>query len=674
MITVVEAVSNGLTSVAAFALAGLTLKRYWYFGLALICLAFWSLTNAYGVWLERPGPNSFLFAIELVANGLMLAFVEKHYRRIQVGHKSQRLVVLIATSSLVGLALLAVGHFLLPNLRPAAVQWVIVVMMFQHLAGLVLTEQLLRNQQHFGLWHFKFLAIALVLYFGFNFVFYSLAVLLQDFYLLLWLTKPIVALITLPFFWVAINRKFDEAIQLYAARKIVFHTTMLAVAGLFLILTAAAGQYIRSFGGTVGDFFQVLLVLLVIVAGLTLLASGRVRDVLARLVSRHIFTSKYDYGELWQSFNSTLFDTDSRLDANTRVLQAIVELMSSTGGVLWYFNEFGKAVPKANYTPNEQVPTFDRGEKFFEKWLKNPRVSELSYQKDLPEFLRQPECWLLVPLMSDGNAHGFVLLFKPRLSTQLDTEDRQLLKLVGQQAAHFLNHHLATQALADARQFETWHQISAFVVHDLKTLNAQFDLLVKNSEKHRENPAFIDDVLVTLGHANKKMASLLEKVRQPTLTKESKPFAIQKVLSLVEDQVRLAKPKPSFSGSSQLTMLGQISSLQTCLVNLVNNAIEACDSEGQVAIEVSDGKDFCAIRIIDDGVGMSEEFLNHQLFRPFQTNKGVKGMGLGLYQCRTILEELGGSIEVQSELHVGTTVELHLPAYKDGIDESIAGR
>ncbi|MGH9945347.1 MAG: ATP-binding protein, partial [Pyrinomonadaceae bacterium] len=67
--------------------------------------------------------------------------------------------------------------------------------------------------------------------------------------------------------------------------------------------------------------------------------------------------------------------------------------------------------------------------------------------------------------------------------------------------------------------------------------------------------------------------------------------------------------------------------------------------------------------VTDTGVGMSEEFVRTKLFRPFATTKN-KGIGLGLYTCREIVELHGGRLNVESRTDVGTTFRVVLPAGK----------
>ena len=58
---------------------------------------------------------------------------------------------------------------------------------------------------------------------------------------------------------------------------------------------------------------------------------------------------------------------------------------------------------------------------------------------------------------------------------------------------------------------------------------------------------------------------------------------------------------------------------------------------------------------------MSAEFIRNRLFRPFDSTKGVEGMGIGAYQARELVRKLGGELRVESQLKAGTTVIITLP-------------
>jgi len=66
------------------------------------------------------------------------------------------------------------------------------------------------------------------------------------------------------------------------------------------------------------------------------------------------------------------------------------------------------------------------------------------------------------------------------------------------------------------------------------------------------------------------------------------------------------------------------------------------------------------ITVSDNGCGMSGEFIEKHLFKPFYTTK-KKGLGIGLYQCKSIVEAHGGSIKVKSKEGMGTDFTVYLP-------------
>ena len=67
------------------------------------------------------------------------------------------------------------------------------------------------------------------------------------------------------------------------------------------------------------------------------------------------------------------------------------------------------------------------------------------------------------------------------------------------------------------------------------------------------------------------------------------------------------------------------------------------------------------VKFIDTGCGMDEDFIRNNLFRPFKSTKGKKGMGIGVYEAREIINALGGSIEVESKVDTGTCFTVTLP-------------
>jgi signal transduction histidine kinase len=101
--------------------------------------------------------------------------------------------------------------------------------------------------------------------------------------------------------------------------------------------------------------------------------------------------------------------------------------------------------------------------------------------------------------------------------------------------------------------------------------------------------------------------------------------------------------------------------LEQALTHLVQNAIEASPQGEPVTIRLKrDGAEAC-IDVADRGIGMSAAFIDSKLFKPFTSTK-ENGFGIGTFEARTDIVEMGGRIQVTSREGRGTTFAITLPA------------
>ena len=240
------------------------------------------------------------------------------------------------------------------------------------------------------------------------------------------------------------------------------------------------------------------------------------------------------------------------------------------------------------------------------------------------------------------------------------------MKAAGQQTASYLAQMLASDALSEAREFNAFNQVSAFVVHDIKTLNSQLSMLVSNAEKHKNNPSFIDDMIETTRHAVNKMDLLLKHFR-----KDEEQEAVDKqvinlvdlVDQIVESQSRFL-PVPSFLYSGDpIQVLAIETQLKSAITHLVRNAQDATPDAGQIELSLVEEGGFAELTIKDTGTGMTQEFIQTRLFRPFESTKGLTGMGIGVFQSREYMRNLGGELSVNSVPGKGSTFILKVPVY-----------
>ncbi len=139
------------------------------------------------------------------------------------------------------------------------------------------------------------------------------------------------------------------------------------------------------------------------------------------------------------------------------------------------------------------------------------------------------------------------------------------------------------------------------------------------------------------------------------------------IIPVLEESVMAVKPiaskgKVSLRLEAQkraMQVIGDKSGLQQVFINLINNAVKFSRQGGTVDVTVSENEHDVLVEIVDSGVGIPDQAIPH-LFERFYRAKNVTiaeipGSGIGLYIVKSIVEELGGSIRVESVLNQGTT-------------------
>jgi putative PEP-CTERM system histidine kinase len=256
---------------------------------------------------------------------------------------------------------------------------------------------------------------------------------------------------------------------------------------------------------------------------------------------------------------------------------------------------------------------------------------------------------------------GFVVLAAPRTPFEVDWEVRDLLKTASRQAASYLGEIRATEALLEARKFDAFNRMSAFVVHDLKNLVAQLSLMLRNAQRHRDNPRFQSDMLATVEHVVGRMNALMLQLRTGAEPAES-PAQLDVEALVRRVCATKADPKVTieFQSLGGAVTLGHADRLEHVIGHLLQNAIDASHPRGRISVRVEPDERFVNVIVSDEGVGMTAEFIRERLFRPFQTTKST-GMGIGVYESAQYVERLGGEIQIDSAPGAGTRVRARLP-------------
>ncbi|HET9046236.1 MAG TPA: XrtA/PEP-CTERM system histidine kinase PrsK [Casimicrobiaceae bacterium] len=546
--------------------------------------------------------------------------------------------------------------------------------------GLALVEQLYRRVHQQARWAIKPLAIALAAIFGYELFFYADAMLFGRIDADIWIARGAAAALVVPFFAVATARNAGWTIEMHLSRGAVFHSTAIVVSGVFLLGLAATGYFVRYIGGAWGRALAIELVFAGALLGLLVATSGRFRSRLKVFVSKHFFSYRYDYREEWLRITRTLANETLSANVGERTILALADLVESPGGALWLKDDEGRHVPAARWN----MPAFDAVEaaegslsQFLarEGWIVNldEAVSKPAQYPDLvlPSWLAGREtAWLLVPLLAGTELIGFVVLAPSRAKVDVNWEVRDLLKTASRQAASYLGQIRATEALLEARKFDAFNRMSAFVVHDLKNLVAQLSLMLRNAERHRDNPEFQRDMLTTVEHVVGRMNGLMLQLRTGTTPSEKRrPVDLDGIVRRV-CAAKAGTRAPIAMETMPVSAFGHEDRLEHVIGHLVQNALDATAEEGEVGVRIRREGGSAVVEVRDTGPGMTPEFLREHFFKPFETTKPA-GMGIGVYESAQYIKSVGGEIRVESTPGKGTAVRVLLPV-SDGSGAAVA--
>jgi putative PEP-CTERM system histidine kinase len=571
---------------------------------------------------------------------------------------------------LVGIALqaLAVAGFGDgPLLQPTLLQ-----MLLQIVLALFLLEQIFRNTSADARWNIKPLCLGLGAAFLFDFYIYSEALLFKRIDSDAVAIRGFVHALVVPLLVLSSVRSHNWLARVRLSQRMVVHTTSLMAAGAYLLFMAAVGYYVRYFGGDWGRALKLATIFTALLVLGVLAFSGAIRAKVRVLVGKHFFRYRYDYREEWLKFTRTLSDQDSPQHMGEQVICGLADMVESPAGCLWLrdpvrqdYGQFARwNMPALEDREGQESALcrflLERG------WVVNIeeyRSFPGRYEGlKLPDWLSHLEnAWLVVPLAIGPDLIGFVVLSRSRTAVDVNWEVNDLLRTAASQAAGFLAQMLAAEALLEARKFDSFNRMSAFVVHDLKNIVAQLALMLKNAERHRDNPEFQADMLTTVEHAVEKMRQLMLQLREGAT-----PPGVAYGVDLVRLFRRIVEVKLKGGRAVELALhaplvvRGDGERLERVFGHLVQNALDATGQDGRVWVKLERKAGWALVEVGDTGHGMSPEFIRERLFKPFQTTKQA-GMGIGAYESFQYVRELGGDIAVMSEVGVGTRITVKLP-------------
>ncbi|HEY5811923.1 MAG TPA: ATP-binding protein, partial [Terrimicrobiaceae bacterium] len=270
---------------------------------------------------------------------------------------------------------------------------------------------------------------------------------------------------------------------------------------------------------------------------------------------------------------------------------------------------------------------------------------------------------ICVPLLAGDRWLGCAVLADRVNGLPYTIEELELLKCIGHQIAASLLNLRLTDDLMVAKELEAFQTMSAFFVHDLKNATSTLSLTLQNLPVHFDDPEFRKDALRGIENTLKRINFHIKRLSVLRSKLELKPIESD-LNQLVGETLANFNGLPGIELVKDFHPLPKIlldpEQIQSVVTNLLLNARDAVGSQGQIRIQTGQRDGRALLSIADNGCGMSPDFLRESLFRPFQTTK-QKGLGIGMFQSKMIVEAHRGNILVESELGKGTRFGILLP-------------
>lgn len=462
-------------------------------------------------------------------------------------------------------------------------------------------------------------------------------------------------------------------VELRPSRFVASRAVPAAIIALYLLALVALFKGIDLIEGDISNLLSALALALVAALGLWWFPSRGLRIRVREAVRRKFLGHRFDYRAEWLRLVATVsHQSNDSEPLHRRAIRALAAITESEGGVLFTKQNDGSYSIAAHWHVNDNtssLPFQSLNSTTFEvpdSVVDCDRLRTSSFETT-PNHLLECACldeaaWAIVPLRHFEAPVGFAVLGRPPVARSLDVEDMDILRVAGTQLASYLSEHDTQEALLEARKFDDFNRRIAFVMHDIKNLSSQLTLLIANTKRHGDKPEFREDMMRTLESSASNLNRLVTRLGRYGRTAENPVPELFSVYDLLREcladhpqrhRMRLIEREP-------LKAVGSKDRLRQAIAHLIQNALEASEDDALVMLDCFETDGAVRIDVVDHGCGMSAEFIRAKLFKPFESTKEA-GFGIGAYEARQAVREMGGSLEVTSVEGLGSRFSIELP-------------
>ena len=472
------------------------------------------------------------------------------------------------------------------------------------------------------------------------------------------------------------TRLREVLVNTYVSQQALFGSVTFIIIGLYLLAVGAAGEWLRRTDQPLGVEISVIVVFGSLVGLATAVSSKTVRADIRRFIARNFYRSKYDYRVQWLQVTEAFQQAAHKEAIMDRLLDLLIKTFATKTISIWSFREADRRFCQIRSMTTEKEPA--------PLELSHPIIVQL-LEKDEPvviekgpagrndgaasagDSLAELGTALCFPIRTQGQLTAFIVLGQQLRSEAYGMDDCDLLHGIAQHVGALLSHASLAEERQASAELEALHRFSVFCLHDLKNLAARLSLVAQNAEHHGRDPAFQESAMRTVTDTAKKMTGLMSKL---SLKSYTPPLAgaleMVELSALIDEIVAPIRGKGMVrlhvAGGPVQPVMALRGQIHQVLLNVVLNAKQAIGEKGDISVAIAQSNGSVVVTVDDTGSGIPSSMLG-SLFRPLQSSR-PGGLGVGLYQCKQIVEAHQGTIQLQSEEGRGTQVRIELPIYR----------
>ena len=458
-------------------------------------------------------------------------------------------------------------------------------------------------------------------------------------------------------------------VRVAVSRFVLYRSLSVILVGGYLIMLAVIGEGMRYFGVSFGRDIAIFLAFAVGCFIMAVLLSERLRRRVKVFVNKNFYAQKFDYRDEWIKFTERLAICRDIPAVEEAIVTTFADTFDVEGVSLFLRSQnsetFRVAASRSMPEDNTQLKLSPALIAYFTERgrVLNPNDGEYECTAEESSFIKLSGAHFIAPLIANRTIEGLAVLGRHLSEEAYTYEDYDLMKMIAQQAALSIVNFRLSEELAETREIAAVAKVSSFIIHDLKNHAYTLSLLLENAETHIEDSSFQMDMLDTVKNTVASMKDIIERLKG--IPEKDKLYTGLIDISMLARETAIEMKK--YHGDSVVIVEGSpvfamvdAEEIRKVILNMILNAADATSGKGRISVSSGMSGDHGYVRVEDDGCGMAEEFMAGSLFKPFRSTK-KKGLGIGLYQCKQIVEAHSGRIEVQSASGKGSVFTVYLP-------------